>query len=107
MKIEMAGKPIAVASLSPDDDQILYTSDVLQVRKSDLGGFGMFAVKDLPYREHILMERCLAHADYTSSVDQFNSLSAVDRKLFLDLHGYNPDDDTMEARVKATFFTNK
>jgi hypothetical protein len=37
----------------------------------------------------------------------FEALDASDQELFLDLHGHEPENDTLEERVRAIFFTNE
>lgn len=107
VSLEPAARPKAVANLTPGEPQILYTGKYVQIRKSDLGGFGMFATEDLQYGQHILVEKALFHAGYTSCIDKYKDLSPSDQQLFLDLHGHNPEDDSFDARIKATFATNE
>ncbi|KAH6665336.1 hypothetical protein F5X68DRAFT_250152 [Plectosphaerella plurivora] len=100
--MDLAKKPLAESN----GRDILFSNTSIEVRKSDLGGFGIFAIRDLVFQEHILIERTLFHASGTSVITAFESLEDSDRELFLDLHSHNPDDDTLEQRIRATFFTN-
>lgn len=105
--MQLAEKPKAVSDVPDDGTQVLSTNGVIEVRKSGLGGFGIFAVRDLAFQEHILVERTLFHAKGPTALTTFGALDEKDQERFLDLHGHDPEDDTLEARILAIFFTNK
>jgi len=65
--------------------------NLFEIRKSQLGGFGAFAVKDITKGTHILVDKPLFRTTAMDLVKSLDALNPSERAKFFALHPYSPD----------------
>lgn len=67
-----------------------YTNQWFAVGKSPLGGFGVFAIVDIPVSTHILMEQPLFTSQYSNLERKYlRELNEEQKAVFDGLHGFS------------------
>ena len=69
-------------------------NEYFEIRPSPRGGLGSFALKDLKYGEHILLEYPLILTCYETLARDFDALDERRQAALLSLHPYHPDQRT-------------
>jgi hypothetical protein len=91
--------------ITSEDGQPLYTvAPYFEVKKSPKGGYGAFALQDIPPYTEILFEHPLLQATSIDILEKFDYLSAEDKKVFLRLASFDKLDSN---KVVAIFKTNR
>ncbi len=75
-------------SPTADEAHSWKVNEFFEIRQSAVGGLGAFAVKDLEYGEHILLERPLLESTTLDLLRDFETLNAVEQTIFKGLHGF-------------------
>jgi hypothetical protein len=89
----------------PEDGQPLYTmAPYFEVKRSPKGGYGAFALQDIPPYTEILFEHALLQATNIDIMEQFDNLSAEGKEVFLRLASF---DELDSNKVVAIFKTNR
>lgn len=85
------------------EERIWWKNDFIVIKKSTLGGLGVFAAKDLEYGDKILEEMPLLHTNNWGISNKYDSLSDEDRELVHTLHKFstNPSAHVLEKIRRA------
>jgi hypothetical protein len=76
--------------------------EFFQVQRSDLGGLGAFATRDLTRGQKILEERPLLRTTHFRLLPDYHNLSDAAKKAYLSLHdGENGDQFSKVERIKV------
>ncbi|KAH8906119.1 SET domain-containing protein [Coniochaeta sp. PMI_546] len=88
------------------EERIWWKNDFIVIKKSTLGGLGVFAAKDLEYGDKILEEMPLLHTNNWGISNKYDSLSDEDRELLHTLHKFstNPSAHVLEKIRRANSF---
>lgn len=80
-----------------------FSNDWIAVRKSSLGGYGVFATKDIPKFTHFLLERPLIQTKgFNRLADKYSKLGAEEQLVFDSLHGFDRNNaDPLKKRWNA------
>jgi hypothetical protein len=93
------------STTSSEYEPPLYTiAPYFEVRKSPKGGYGAFALKDIPRDTEILSEKALVQASSSDVRMHFSKLSADNQEAYLKLASF---DDLDSDRTIAIFKTNR
>lgn len=91
--------------ITPEDGQPLYTvAPYFEVKRSPKGGYGAFALQDIPPYTDILFEHALLQATNIDILEQFDNLLAEDKESFLRLASFDKLDSN---EIVAIFKTNR
>lgn len=91
--------------ITPEDGQPLYImAPYFEVKRSPKGGYGAFALQDIPPYTEILFEHALFQATNINILEQFDNLSAEGKEVFLKLASF---DELDSNKVVAIFKTNR
>jgi hypothetical protein len=103
--ISVTPSPPHILTITQEDGQPLYTvAPYFQVRKSPKGGYGAFALQDIPPYTGILSEHALLQATNINILDQFENLSALEKESFVRLASF---DELDSNKIVAIFKTNR
>lgn len=72
----------------------------IEIRKSPVGGFGIFAVKDLKRGDIILVERPILKTSSFSLMDDFRALDDETKEIFMSLHAVEDNNTNEIERIK-------
>jgi hypothetical protein len=92
-------------TIPPEDGRPLHTVDpYFQVRRSPKGGYGAFALQDIPPYTEILSEHALLQATSSDILQYFERLSEKDKEVFMLLASFDKLDWN---KVVAIYKTNR
>lgn len=80
-----------------------FSNDWITVRKSSLGGYGIFATKDIPQFTHFLLERPLIQMRGVNRLgEKYSKLGPEEQLVFDGLHGFDRNStDPLKKRWNA------
>lgn len=80
-----------------------FRSEWIAVRKSPLGGFGIFAARDIPADTHFLLEQPFISVSRASQLaDKYDRLGEEEKLVFDGLYGFDrTSDDPVKKRWNA------
>ncbi|KAI5922047.1 hypothetical protein F4810DRAFT_711870 [Camillea tinctor] len=91
---------------SPEDPES-FKNNFLEVKRSPVAGFGVFARRDIKVGEVLLVERALIVADQSTIYDALDELTPAQREAFSRLHTFvRTPNDLCDGKRYATFRTN-
>lgn len=81
----------------------VFCNEWITVQKSPLGGYGIFAAKDIPEFTHFLLEQPFIRTSHCSQLaDKYDKLSEEEKLVFDGLHGFDrTSDDPLKKRWNA------
>lgn len=96
------------APIEPIPKPESFHNEFYEVKRSDIAGYGAFALRKLVKGQTILIEKSLFHADNYSLRDEINKLAPDLRRAFerMPSHGVKGDAGRHETRA-AIFKTNR
>ncbi|KAI1177357.1 hypothetical protein F4777DRAFT_596743 [Nemania sp. FL0916] len=108
--LDLSSSPIPMLNkdgLSPKraSDLLTFSNQFMEVRKSPVAGYGVFAVRDLEPLTTVLVEKELFSANSSDLYDRLDELTPEQMKAFHDLHGHKRS-PTEELRA-AIWRTNR
>lgn len=72
----------------------------IEIRESPVGGFGIFAVKDLKRGDIILVERPILKTSSFTLMDDFRALDDETKEIFMSLHAVEDNNTNEIERIK-------
>ncbi|KAF5000090.1 hypothetical protein FGRMN_2024 [Fusarium graminum] len=85
--------------------EVIFENEYFAVKRSEIAGWGAFAVRELKYGDRILVEKPLFTADSTTLFREFDKLSESLRDVALGLHA-NSSCKPGTPQIKAIWTTN-
>lgn len=77
-----------------------FSNEFFEIRRSGLSGVGAFAVRDLKKGQKILTEPVLLKADAFSVYDEYDKLTAAQKKAYNSLFSHCPEHATELERIR-------
>ncbi|KAI1298240.1 hypothetical protein F5Y03DRAFT_272686 [Xylaria venustula] len=112
MTISLSSSKLSILNkdgLQPElaSDLEAFNNGFLEVKKSPVAGYGVFAARDLEPYTPILIERELFNANFYDLYQKLDSLTVEQTKAYLTLHGHRrtPDEDIRVAIWRTNRFS--
>jgi hypothetical protein len=101
---EAPGLVLDLQLRSKEEAPLLQILPYFEIKRSDKGGYGAFALEDLPPQTNILSETALIEAANYNLLEKFELLSAVEKEKFMDLASF---DKISSNKIVTIFKTNR